>query len=196
MNARQRARVAAVSPVLKKHNYYDPGLYYLPARELNSIAKYLSDTPRVTEIGRTLTEKDAADIVGITIRGRGDLRVAMMMDCIDSMHNSAFVVLARTGFRVPGDHAMKPHERVEALSEEEKLALSAVLYAERTVFEKFAYHRDSKTEKVSEFYMYIHENYKNAGRIMDIAKSRYILDVELIDSILKAEVPALDAGVL
>jgi hypothetical protein len=191
ITAKQRELCAQIEPLLRKHNLGGSGsiMAYLPLRDLREMLTYLTDTPRVTMVGATMTEQEAARIIGVTLRGRGNMRLAMRLDCLDNQHNKILASLKKTGVPLT-------HDDLKEISDEEVLRYSALLYAEDKVFTDFYYHKDSKNGKVDHLYRYVEENPTQASRIMGVAKQRYSLDVDLIKAVLGSEAQALESGVL
>lgn len=181
-----------IEPLLRKHECGVSGsqLTYMSARALGAVVTYLTGTPRVTEIGFPMTEKDAARVVGGTIRVRGNLTLAMQLDCLDNQYHKIVRSLRKAGVDLPDDFMLREAEP------EDVLRFKALLYAENEVFERFSYHPASKTEALGLLYRYVEENPTQAYRIMEIANQRYSLDVELIKEVLGAAAPALETGVL
>lgn len=192
-SARQRKRVQTVGSVLRKHNYggLDSTLLYLRASELSAAETYLANTPRVTEIGLELTEADAAHIVGGTLRARGNITLAMQLDCLDNQYHKVSRSLRKAGV----DTVLEGYHFKQA-ADEDVTRFKALLHAEDFVFTHFAYHPTAKTDGVAKLYRYVEENPALAHRIMAVAKQRYSLDVELIKDVLGTEAQALGTGVL
>lgn len=162
---------------------------YLPLRDLREMLTYLTDTPRVTKVGATMTEQEAARIIGVTLRGRGNMRLAMRLDCLDNQYNKILVSLKKTG--VPLEY-----DDLKEISDDDVLRYSALLHAEDMVFTHFNYHPDYRNGKVDELYRYVEENPTQSSRIMEVAKQRYSLNVALIKAVLESAAPALETGVL
>jgi hypothetical protein len=179
-----------IEPILRKHEYGVLGsaLMYMPARDLSAVLKYLTDLPRTTEIGFPMTEKDAARIIGGTIRSRGNISLAMQFDCLDNQFNKIATSLRNAGVSLTG--SLIPSEP------EDILRFKALLHAENVVFERFNYHPASKTDALQVLYRYVEENPAQAYRIMEIANQRYSLDTEMIKEVLGSESPALGMGTL
>jgi hypothetical protein len=191
ITAKQRELCAQIEPLLREHSLGGSGsiLAYLPLRDLRAMLTYLTDTPRVTAVGATMTAADAARIIGVTLRGRGDMRLAMRLDCLDNQYNKILMSLRKTGVTIASDD-------LKEISDEDVLRYSALLHAEDKVFTNFHYHKDYKNGKVDGLYRYVEENPTQASRIMGVAKQRYSLDVALIKAVLASEAPALETGVL
>jgi hypothetical protein len=150
---------------------------------------YLTDTPRLTMVGATMTEQEAARIIGVTLRGRGNMRLAMRLDCLDNQYNKILASLKKTGMSLEYDD-------LKEISDEDVLRYSALLYAEDMVFKHFNYHADYKNGNVDGLYRYVEENPTQSSRIMEVAKQRYSLNVALIKEVLESAAPALETGVL
>lgn len=191
ITAKQRTLSAQIEPLLRKHSVGGSGsiLAYLPLRDLRAMLTYLTDTPRVTMVGATMTEPEAARIIGVTLRGRGNMRLAMRLDCLDNQYNKILVSLKKTG--VPLEY-----DDLKEISDEDALRYSALLYAEDMVFKDFNYHPDYRNGNVDGLYRYVEENPTQTSRIMGVAKQRYSLDVALIKAVLESAAPALETGVL
>lgn len=191
MRQKQRDYIGKIEPLLRKHQMGGSGsvLLYLPLRDLKSILAYLTDVPRITPIGVTMTEERAARIVGGTLRGRGNIRLAMQVDCLDNQYTKIANSLRKTGVDVNSSE-------LKEAEGEDALRYTALLHAEDRMFTDFNYHKDAKTPKVEALYQYVGENPTQAAQIMEIAKQRYSLDIELIKAVLGTEAPALGTGVL
>lgn len=189
LDRRKHERINLIHPILRKYNYgvSTGDLFYKSLKTLDAALKYLQDTPRVTPIGRTLTEADAAKIIGGTCRVRGDLRLAMKFDGLDNQYNKLAASARNAGFELSLDIPD---------GSPESLILSAVIYAEDMVFERFNYHPHAKGKEVKLLYKYIAKNPTLAYRIMEIAKARYSLDAGLIAQTLELENTTLESGVL
>lgn len=191
ITAKQRKLCEQIEPLLRKHSFGGSGsiLAYLPLRDLRAMLVYLTDTPRVTAVGAEITEREAARIIGGTLRGRGSVRLAMSLDCLDNQYDKILLSLRKTGITIASDD-------LKEISDEDVLRYSALLYAEDKVFTHFNYHKDYKNEKAGVLYRYVEENPTQASRIMGVAKQRYSLDVAMIKAVLASEAPALETGVL
>jgi hypothetical protein len=192
-SARQRKRAQTVESILRKHNYGGVGstLLYLRASELSAAETYLVNTPRVTEIGLELTQADASHIIGGTLRARGNIALAMQLDCLDNQYHKVARSLRNAGV----EPVLRGYDFKQA-ADEDVTRFKALLYAEDFVFAHLSYHPDAYTDAVTELYRYVEENPTLAYRIMAVAKQRYSLDVELIKDVLGTEAQALGMGVL
>ena len=189
LDRKKHERISAINVILRRHNYgvSTGDLFYKSLKTLDAALKYLQDTPRVTAIGRTLTESDAAKIIGGTCRVRGDIRLAMRFDGLDNQYKKLAASVRNAGFE---SYLDVPDGSQEAL------ILTAVIYAEDMVFERFCYHPHAKGKEVKSLYKYIAKNPTLAYRIMEIAKARYSLDAGLIAQTLELENTTLESGVL
>lgn len=191
ITAKQRSLCAQIEPLLRKYDLGGNGsiLSYLPLIDLRSILAYLKNTPRITRVGFQMTEKEAAHVIGGTLRSGGNIRLAILLDCLDNRYHKIARSLKDTGVTIN-------HGALDDISEADVLRYSALLHAENVTFERFGHHEDYKNGKVSELYRYVGENPSQASRIMEVAKQRYSLDVSLIETVLGTDVPALESGVL
>jgi hypothetical protein len=182
--------IAQIGSLLTEYGFSSGSvLSFLTLQELKAIHAYITDVPRVTVIGATMTEEMAVVIVGKTMTFQGDLTLAMRLDSRDNQYSVITESLKKTQARFTSAD-------LKNVSDENALRFTALLYAEQAVFEKFNYHADSKNGNVLSLYRFVEENPTQAYRIMGVAKQRYSLDVGLIRGVLETNTPALETGVL
>lgn len=160
------------------------------AKEVKLVHTYLTDTPRMTSIGRVLEFNDVARILGVTMRDSVSPWKAMQFDAIDGIGNGGMnAALKRCGLpELPRDNSdMDP---------EQTIRITAALHAEEFIYTHINYRKDKSGETFAAFMDLIQRRPADTERILGYARKRQSIDVELMEEMLGNAAGALEVGIL